>query len=159
MSSKTSEESIQDSFKNLFENKSYDDEREHRKHMIMFRCLAQVEKLMEDEKITKRDLATLINTSASYITQVFNGNKVINLDFLARVEIAFDKKFFFDLSDENSSNVNFQFDEIELLNRLNQLNKNQGCWTIFKKDDGDVYNTNTPIEWEGETKVLKRKIV
>ena len=38
--------------------------------------------------MSKKDLATAIGTSASYITQLFRGNKMINLEMLAKIQQA-----------------------------------------------------------------------
>ena len=61
--------------------------------VLMYRFLAEVEKITDEREISRRQLAKLLGTSASYITQIFQGNKVINLDLLARIQRALDIKF------------------------------------------------------------------
>ena len=60
---------------------------------LMFRFLSKIEQVMEAENITKKALATLIGTSPSYITQLFRGNKVINLQTISKIEAALDITF------------------------------------------------------------------
>lgn len=52
---------------------------EHEYRMISFRFLSEVEKLSDEKNWNKKELAKNIGTSASYITQLFRGTKLINL--------------------------------------------------------------------------------
>jgi transcriptional regulator with XRE-family HTH domain len=80
-------------FEDLFSFADKDDELEHEAKMIMFRFLSELEKMAEDGKIKKKDLAKKIGTSASYITQLFNGDKLVNLLTLAKIQDAYDFTF------------------------------------------------------------------
>ncbi|MBN2664372.1 MAG: helix-turn-helix transcriptional regulator [Bacteroidales bacterium] len=66
---------------------------EHEKIMIQMRFMSEVEILMEEKKINKKQLAKVIGTSASYITQLFRGNKTLNLETIAKFQNAFEYKF------------------------------------------------------------------
>ena len=73
---------------------STDTERiEHRSKMIMFNFLHIVELEMEKRRMTKKDLANELKTSASFITQLFTGTKTINLLTIAKLEEIFDISF------------------------------------------------------------------
>jgi len=48
---------------------------------------------MIDRPIQKKEIAEAINTSPSYVTQLFNGDKLINLMTLAKLQKAFDFTF------------------------------------------------------------------
>ena len=61
--------------------------------MIMYRFLSEVERLAEENDLNKKQLATLIDTSPSFITQLFRGNKIINLQMIAKFQHAFDGVF------------------------------------------------------------------
>ena len=86
-------EEIRKAFENLLEFKTPEEELEHRAKMIMFRILSEVEKLAENRKMTRKDLAREIGTSASYITQLYRGNKLLNLSTIARFEKLFNITF------------------------------------------------------------------
>src|SRR5664279_5655478 len=86
-------EEIRKAFKDLLEFKTPEDELDHKAKMIMFRILSEVEKLAESRKMTHKDLAMEIGTSASYITQLYRGNKLLNLSTIAKFEIAFGVTF------------------------------------------------------------------
>lgn len=56
--------------------------------MIMAQFLSEIETVLETRRIRKRELASMIGTSASFITQLFRGNKIINLVTIAKIKIA-----------------------------------------------------------------------
>ena len=86
-------EEIQKAFKDLLEYKTPEEELDHKAKMIMFRILSEVEKLAESRNMTHKDLAREIGTSASYITQLYRGNKLLNLSTIAKFEKAFGVTF------------------------------------------------------------------
>ncbi len=46
----------------------------------------EIERLLKERGMTKKDLALKIGTSASYITQVMAGDKFVNMAFLAKIK-------------------------------------------------------------------------
>ncbi len=73
--------------------KAQDFDLNHESHMIMYRFLSEVERVMEETNINKKQLAEKIGTSSSYITQLFRGNKLLNLPTVAKFQAALDIKF------------------------------------------------------------------
>jgi ribosome-binding protein aMBF1 (putative translation factor) len=59
----------------------------------MARFLHVIETVMEERGIKKKDLAKMINTSPSFITQLFRGTKIINLETLAKIKLALEIDF------------------------------------------------------------------
>ncbi|VVH60936.1 hypothetical protein BAZOLSSOX_1724 [uncultured Gammaproteobacteria bacterium] len=57
-------------------------------YLLMSQYLIQIEQALENQSMTQKDLADKIGTSASYISQFFNLNKLINLKTLAKIELA-----------------------------------------------------------------------
>ena len=55
--------------------------------------LVRIEKAMHDKNMSKRDLAKKLNISASFISQVFNFDKLMNFKLLARIEKTLDLDF------------------------------------------------------------------
>lgn len=84
---------ISPEFENLFTFKTKDDETEHEAKMLMFRFLSELEKLNGNKPFKKKDLAKALKTSPSYITQLFNGDKLINLTTLAKIQEAYKISF------------------------------------------------------------------
>lgn len=89
----TTNEDIKAAFSGLFDNRTEQERRDDAAQMVSFRYLSEVERLMQERGLTKRDIAKAVGTSPSYITQLFRGDRLLNLDMLARLEAAFDVKF------------------------------------------------------------------
>lgn len=81
------------------------EEIDHKKRMIMYRFLSEVERVTEEKRLSRKELAKLIGTSASYITQLYRGSKIINLETLAKLEYAL--KVSFDISAKSNDNIDF----------------------------------------------------
>lgn len=75
-------------FEDLFSFSSEADANAHEAQMIVFRFLSEIQKAMDIQRISRKELAKRVNTSASYITQIFRGDKQPNFDLLARMERA-----------------------------------------------------------------------
>lgn len=106
-------------FDSIFSFKSKKEEIEHEAKMIMFRFLSELEKINCDGPIKKKDLAQSLKTSASYITQLYQGDKIINLLTLAKIQDIYNVTF--DIKARlNSENY---IDEIE-----------QSCNKFFSND-------------------------
>ena len=80
-------------FENFFSFKSKKEEIEHEAKMIMFRFFSELEKINSENPIKKKELAQTLKTSASYITQLYQGDKLINLLTLAKIQEAYDITF------------------------------------------------------------------
>lgn len=65
----------------------------HKSQMLSYIFLSEVEKACEKRKITRKELAKIINTSPSYLTQLWRGTKKVNMDILAKFEVALGLSF------------------------------------------------------------------
>lgn len=61
--------------------------------MINYRFLSIIDEKMDELDLSKKDLAEAIGTSASYVTQLFRGDKILNLSTLAKLQNALNVKF------------------------------------------------------------------
>jgi len=61
--------------------------------MLMYRFLSEVERITDERNISRKELAKLAGTSPSFITQLFQGNKIASLEFLSKLEKALDIQF------------------------------------------------------------------
>jgi len=116
---------INPEFKNLFTPQSKEEEFEHEAKMIMMRFLSELEKLNCEKPLKKKDLAKAINTSPSYITQLYRGDKLINLITLAKIQDAFNITFEINakLNSEISTNK-IELDQSKLLTTNKVYNTN-----------------------------------
>ena len=84
---------IKKAFDRLLPPQSREDEIEQEKNLLIAKFLHEIEIVMEERNITRKELAKLIHTSPSYLTQVFRGHKPLNLETLAKISKALDLQF------------------------------------------------------------------
>lgn len=87
-------------------HQSYERETKHLAQMLMYRFLSEVERLMDERKISKKELAAKIGVSASYITQLYRGTKPLNMETLAKMELALDFRFDIKAVEKSSLEMN-----------------------------------------------------
>ncbi len=81
------------SFKDLSDSISESDKLMIETRLFMYRFLSEIDKITIDRGINRKELAKLAGTSASYITQLYQGKKIINLQMLTRIKKALDIDF------------------------------------------------------------------
>jgi len=81
---------ISKEFETLFTFQDEKEELDHEAQMIMFRFLSEIEEYQATGKnLKKNELASKLGVSASYITQLFKGDKLLNFTMLAKIQKAF----------------------------------------------------------------------
>jgi len=75
------------------EEKTYEEKLEFEGQMLAFAFLSEIEREMEAKGMKRKDLANAVGKSPGYITQLFRGNKLPNLNILAAMGIAVSKLF------------------------------------------------------------------
>jgi transcriptional regulator with XRE-family HTH domain len=86
-------ELINPEFADLFETTSDKNEIQHEARMIMYRFLSEIERISNQKRGLKKKLSDILGRSKSYVTQLFNGDKIINLVTLAKFQKALGIKF------------------------------------------------------------------
>jgi len=82
-----------DQLKNVFKKKDFQEEVEFETNMLALSFLSEIEKEADLQGIKRKELAEMVGTSPSYITQIMRGNKVPNLRILTALGLALGKKF------------------------------------------------------------------
>jgi transcriptional regulator with XRE-family HTH domain len=86
-------ESIKNEWDNLFNEMSYEDRVSSLADVLALQFLGLVDRKMELENISKKELAEKIGTSASFITQLFRGDKRPNWNILAKMSVELGLEF------------------------------------------------------------------
>lgn len=87
-----SSEKIRREFQQLFK-KSLEEQIEHRAQMLSYIFLSEAQKAMDRLGWTQKRLADEIGTSASYLTQLMRGDRLLNLKTIAKIEDALHIRF------------------------------------------------------------------
>jgi transcriptional regulator with XRE-family HTH domain len=81
------------SFKDLTDTIRESDEIMIETRLLMYRFLSEIDKITGERGINRKQLAKLAGTSASFITQLYQGKKIINLQMLTRIKKALEIDF------------------------------------------------------------------
>jgi transcriptional regulator with XRE-family HTH domain len=84
---------IETAFKTILSFDNEQDQLELEAKIIMAKFLEKVQEIATQKGLKKKDLAEKIGTSASYITQLYRGHKLLNLMTLAKLQRALDIEF------------------------------------------------------------------
>jgi ribosome-binding protein aMBF1 (putative translation factor) len=71
--------------------------------LLMYRFLSEIDKITSERGINRKQLAKLAGTSASYITQLYQGKKIINLQMLAKIKKALNIEFKIEITDSEKT--------------------------------------------------------
>ena len=135
-----SKEGIQKMFSETFLQKDQNEEIVHSEKMIMYRFLSEVERLADERGMNKKKLAASVGKSPSYITQLFRGNKIINLEMIAKFQNVFNVVFCITAESQEISSYNK--DNKEIVDFLRKYNKpEEGFWTFHNTSMKPSYST------------------
>ncbi len=95
------DEDILKSLESLLVFNNEEEKLELEAELLHLKFVRVVEKLMENEGVTKADLASELSKSKSYITQLFSGSKLFNIKTLVKLQHALN--FNFKITAENRS--------------------------------------------------------
>lgn len=97
-------EEIRKEFQKLFE-KSPEEQVEHRAQLLSYIFLSEVQKVMDRKGWTRKQLAEEIGTSASYLTQLFRGDRLLNFKTVAKIEGALNIRFEINVAESAESSI------------------------------------------------------
>lgn len=95
MTSNSKQKEIQERFKSILSFEDDNDKLEFETSLIHLDIIDNIIELMNERGYTKARLAKKLGTSKSYITQLFSGDKLVNLQLIAKLQRIFDVKFSF----------------------------------------------------------------
>jgi transcriptional regulator with XRE-family HTH domain len=149
-------EEIKNKFQSLRKHKSEEDEIKHDAQMLMYRFLTEIQKYQDIEGVNRKTLAKLIKTSASYLTQLFRGNKPLNFETLAKCQKALNIKF--DVIAQPKSLEVTVVDEEYFLQGIERYKTPKGYW-YYKNFKPDMDKLEESDITEPQPKINERKKV
>ncbi|MEJ8819461.1 hypothetical protein [Lacibacter sp. H407] len=135
-----SDQPMANAWKDLFSFKSEKEKYEHDAQILMFKFLSEVEQYQEAQGINRKSLAQKIKTSASYLTQLWRGNKPLNFVTLVKMQDALKLKFIIKAVPVNEE-VRIE-DEEFFRDRIKKYHSEKGYWTFCNPAihvDRDIY--------------------
>jgi transcriptional regulator with XRE-family HTH domain len=125
---------ISKGYENLFSFREEKDELDFEAHMLMFRFLSEVEKISIDGKFFKnKELASKLGVSPSYITQLLNGDKLLNFAMLAKLQKVFNITFEIKARKNSPSDLTLiRKNKIRAKQSVNQLSEGKAIYRKAK---------------------------
>lgn len=92
----------------MLEFKSSNQKAKLEEELLSLKFIATIEELLEQNDVNRSDLANILDSSKSYVSQVFSGDKMLNIRILARIQRALNVSFKLYAVDNNR----FQFEKV-----------------------------------------------
>lgn len=105
-------EKIQSEFDSIFSFENENDQIEVDANVLMAKFLSEVQKIADQNGVNRKVLASLVNSSPSYLTQIFRGQKPLNFVTLAKFQRALDFKFEINIKGHDKSTVHLTEDDV-----------------------------------------------
>lgn len=119
--------------------------------LVSLRVMKEVDRFLDYEKLSNKDLAIKLGYSESYVSQLMSGVKNINVSFINKFEKSFDAKLDFKIYLKNEDIYLHKLDERVQFNldiNLNMFFVNQEQYKFsFKQKSKSMFNV-TDIEYE-----------
>lgn len=135
-------EEIKNAFDQFFGQISEQDQLENDANLLMFRFLSIIETRSEELGWNRKQLAEKVGTSASYITQLFRGDKLVNMLTLAKFQKVLGLEF--DIAKKKSYE--------ETVQAYAPVGDGKGVW-VYRKFGTPDYNANEHLPEAGENEV------
>jgi hypothetical protein len=142
MNTKSRNFKVAPEFEHLFSFSNDEEKLEHRAQMISYRILSEVEKFCDLHNMKMKDLAKMIDTSPSYVTQLFRGNKQVNMNFMAKFEEVTQMLFDFTLMPEKEQHDELSWYQYSAEAFKKVKEANPGKVYCFAIDGGKTDKTN-----------------
>jgi transcriptional regulator with XRE-family HTH domain len=121
--------------------------------MLMFRFLSEIEKFTDLKGFSRKELAKRIGTSASYLTQVWRGDKPLNFQTVAKLQEVLNISFKIS-GESNVIEIEIE-DEVLWHEKIRKYHTNdEGYWCFKRKGENseklepDFYSIAPVVEEE-----------
>lgn len=139
---KSSEKNIQNldsAFDNLF--KDFENDYETEAKVLASKMLSGISAIADKRDLKRKNLAELIGTSASYLTQLYRGSKLLNFITLAKLKKKLDLNIEIKITENSYNETNADFNYKNLKKEIS-VGEKKTNWEIFKNlnpNNGDAF--------------------
>ncbi len=139
------------SFYNLLKLDKEKENIDFRKEIIHFKIIDLLNEVKGE--MNRSDLADLLNFSKAYITKLYNGEKYMNLEFLAKIEKIFNVEFEFAVRSNKSSY------EVVTKTITESISRNTEVTTTTESNtDCKIININESDSWANSEDIFSEKM-
>jgi len=154
---KSSEKNIQNldlAFDSLFDNNEVDYDVEAK--ILASKVLSEISIITDKKELNRKTVAELIGTSASYITQLYRGTKLLNFITLAKLKEKLDLDFEIRIKEKEYSESHIDFNYVNFKREISNGSK-EFSWSIYsnlKSENKDFWTD----EVKKSTKIIKKQL-
>lgn len=116
-------------------HKNMTSEIKHLTQMLMYRFLSEIERITDERSISRKNLASKIGVSPSYLTQLYRGVKPLNIETLAKIEMVLDFRFDVKAIEKELLEINnsaeYNWNEEQINHFIQKFTCKEGFW-IYK---------------------------
>lgn len=130
---KSSEKNIQKldlAFDSLFDNHEVDYNIEAK--VLASKVLSEITTIIDKKNLNRKSVAELIGTSASYLTQLYKGTKLLNFITLAKLKDKLDLDFEIKVKEKEYGNSKISFNYANYTREITNSSKDFN-WSIYTK--------------------------
>jgi len=157
---KSSEKNIQkidQSFDDFFVE--FENDFENEAKIIASKILSDIKEITDKKDLNRKDISELLGTSPSYLTQLYRGNKLLNLITLAKLKNKLDLKVDISISENHYNDFSETFDYHNLIKKFPVSGQNRS-WTVLKNLNIENLNNNNSIEKNKATiESIKKQLI
>ncbi|MGS0524846.1 hypothetical protein ACU8V7_06260 [Zobellia nedashkovskayae] len=154
---KSSEKNIQNletAFDSIFNNQEIDYDIEAK--VIASKLLSEISEITDKNNLNRKMIAELIGTSASYLTQLYRGNKLLNFVTLAKLKDKLNLSVEIKIKENGYDNLDTDFNYQNLTTDIEYGVKNTS-WSIFKNLNPDNQEAFTGGQ-KTSLKIIKQQL-
>lgn len=154
---KSPEKNIQNldlAFDSLFDNHKVDYDIEAK--VLASKVLSEISTITDNKNLNRKSVAELIGTSASYLTQLYRGTKLLNFITLAKLKDKLDLDFEIKVKEKEYGNSEISFNYGNYTREISNGSKDFN-WSIYTKLKSENKETWTD-EVKKSTKVIKKQL-
>lgn len=154
---KSSEKNIQNldlAFDSLFDNNEVDYDIEAK--VLASKVLSEISIITDKKDLNRRSVAELIGTSASYLTQLYRGTKLLNFITLAKLKDKLDLDFEIRVKEKEYNDLDINFNYDNFTRKISNGSK-EFSWSIYtnlKSENKDAWTD----EVEKSMKIIKKQL-
>lgn len=155
-SSENNIKKLDSAFDSLFNNHEIDYDIEAK--VIASKLLSEIAEIADKKDMNRKTIAELIGTSASYLTQLYRGNKLLNFVTLAKLKDKLDLSIEIKIKENKYDSLDVDYNYQNLTTNISHGVK-ETSWSVFKNLSSDSNNQDAFTGGqETKLKIIKQQL-
>ena len=146
---------IDQAFDDFFDN--FENDFENDAKVIASGILNEIKEITDKRELNRKDIAGLLGTSASFLTQLYRGNKLLNLVTLAKLKKKLDLNIEINITENQYNHLSDTFDYNNLIYNVPVKGQNIN-WLILKNLNTSNLSENEIDKNKASMEVIKKQL-